>query len=109
MAERYYTPQQLEQLRERSRELGDEAIADAEREWPALIAAVEAERANGTDPADPRVQELAARWSELVEQFTRGDAGIAASLKAYYDDHPNAHGMSPELGDYVRRAWNARA
>lgn len=24
-----------------------------------------------------------------------------------YDDHPNAHGMSPELSGYVRRAWEA--
>jgi MerR family transcriptional regulator, thiopeptide resistance regulator len=107
MAEQYYTPEQLEQLRERAREMGDEAIAAAEREWPQLIAAVEAERANGTDPAEPRMQELAARWRELVEQFTGGDAGIASSLRRYYDDHPNAHGMSPELGEYVRRAWEA--
>jgi DNA-binding transcriptional MerR regulator len=107
MAEQYYTPEQLEQLRERATTLGDEAIASAEREWPQLMAAVEAERAKGTDPADPRVQELARRWRELVEQFTGGDAGIAASLKSYYDDHPNAHGMSPELSEYVRRAWEA--
>jgi DNA-binding transcriptional MerR regulator len=107
MAEQYYTRDQLDQLEERRRELGDEAIAAAEGEWPQLMAAVEAERARGTDPADPRVQQLGARWRELVEQFTGGDAGIAASLKSYYDDHPNAHGMSPELGEYVRRAWEA--
>jgi hypothetical protein len=40
-------------------------------------------------------------------QFTGGDPGIARSLKAYYDDRPNAHGMSPELMPYVRRAWEA--
>jgi DNA-binding transcriptional MerR regulator len=107
MAEQYYTPEQREQLRERAREIGHGAIASAEREWPQLMAAVEAERAKGTDPADPRVQQLAARWRELVEQFTGGDAGIAASLEAYYDDHPNAYGMSPELSEYVRRAWMA--
>jgi MerR family transcriptional regulator, thiopeptide resistance regulator len=107
MAEQYYTPEQLEQLAQRREELGEEAIAAAEREWPQLIAAVEDERARGTDPGDPRVRELAARWRELVEQFTGGDPGIARSLKAYYDDRPNAHGMSPELMAYVRRAWEA--
>jgi hypothetical protein len=91
----------------RRRELGENAIAAAEREWPELIAAVEAQRAQGTDPAEPRVQELAARWRQLVEQFTGGDPGIASSLRAYYDDGPNAHGMSPELMAYVRRAWKA--
>jgi MerR family transcriptional regulator, thiopeptide resistance regulator len=107
MAEQYYTPEQLEQLEQRRRGLGEDAIAAAEREWPELIAAVEAERAQGTDPGDPRVQELAARWRELVEQFTGGDPGIARSLRSYYDDRPNAHGMSPELMAYVRRAWEA--
>jgi DNA-binding transcriptional MerR regulator len=107
MAEQYYTPEQREQLAQRARELGDETIAAAEREWPQLIAAVEAERAAGTDPAAPRVQELAARWRELVEQFTGGDPGIASSLRSYYDDNPNAHGMSPELVEYVRCAWEA--
>ena len=107
MAEQYYTPEQLEQLEQRRRELGEDAIAAAEREWPELIAAVEAQRAQGTDPGDLRVQELAARWRELVEQFTGGDPGIARSLRSYYDDRPNAHGMSPELMAYVRRAWEA--
>jgi len=107
MAEQYYTPEQLEQLEQRRRELGEDAIAAAEREWPELIAAVEAQRAQGTDPGDLRVQELAARWRELVEQFTGGDPGIARSLRSYYDDRPNAHGMSPELMAYVRLAWEA--
>jgi DNA-binding transcriptional MerR regulator len=107
MAEQYYTPDQRQQLEERRRALGDEAIAAAEREWPELIAAVEAERANGTGPADPRVQALAARWCGLVEKFTGGDPGIRDSLGSYYRDNPNAHGMSPALSDYVPRAWEA--
>jgi DNA-binding transcriptional MerR regulator len=69
----------------------------------------EAQRAAGTDPADPRVHQLAERWRELVEQFTGGDPGIASSLRSYYDDNPNARGMSPELMAYVRRAWEAQA
>ena len=35
------------------------------------------------------------------------DLAPASSLKSYYDDRPNAHGMSPELMAYVRRAWEA--
>jgi DNA-binding transcriptional MerR regulator len=84
MAEQHYTPEQLRRLEERRRELGEEAIGAAQREWPELIAAVEAQRAAGTDPTDPRVQQLAERWRELVEQFTGGDPGIASSLRSYY-------------------------
>ena len=41
---------------------------------------VRAEMEAGTDPADGRVQRLARRWMELVEEFTGGDAGIARSV-----------------------------
>ncbi len=40
MAEQHYTPAQLRQLEERRRELGEEAIGAAEREWPELMAYV---------------------------------------------------------------------
>jgi MerR family transcriptional regulator, thiopeptide resistance regulator len=109
MADSHYTPEQLQQLEDRRRELGEDAIAAAEREWPELIAAVEARRASGTDPAAPEVRALAARWRELVEQFTGGDPGIERSLRSAYAEHPNAHGMSPDLMAYVARAWKAGA
>jgi len=33
--------------------------------------------------------------------------GASSPISSYYDDNPNAHGMSPELMGYVRRAWEA--
>ena len=58
MHEQYYTPEQLEQLAARREALGEEGMRKAQDDWAELIAAVEAEREKGTDPADPRVQEL---------------------------------------------------
>src|SRR5215210_6855700 len=108
MHERYYTPEQLAQLEQRRRELGDDVIARAEQDWGGLIAAVEAERAKGTDPADPRMQELATRWRGLVEQFTGGNTEIAASLKRMYEqegvEKASRGVMSPELMEYMGRA-----
>ena len=78
--ERYYTPEQPEQLERRAAALGEDGLRRAEAEWAELIAAVEAERAAGTDPADPLVE----RWTGLIEQFTGGDPGIRASLKRMY-------------------------
>ncbi|MGI8921595.1 MAG: MerR family transcriptional regulator [Solirubrobacteraceae bacterium] len=79
-----YTPDQQAKLAERRTSLGESGAADAERAWVELIAALEAQRAAGTDPADLRVQTLAGRWRELIEAFTGGDPGITASLRQMY-------------------------
>jgi DNA-binding transcriptional MerR regulator len=108
MAERYYTPEQLEQLAERREELGDARIRDYEQEWAELLAAMERERAAGTDPADPGVQALAARWRELIAAFTGGDMGIHDSLNRMYEgegvERASRGAVSPELFEYARRA-----
>jgi DNA-binding transcriptional MerR regulator len=84
--DKYYTPEQLAQLEERRREMGDEAIQKSQQDWADLIAEAEAERAKGTDPSDPKVQAIAARWKALIEAFTGGDPGISSSLQKMYQD-----------------------
>jgi DNA-binding transcriptional MerR regulator len=71
--ERYYTPEQLEQLAQRRQALGPEAIEAVQREWAELYAEVERHIAAGTDPAAPEVQALSRRSDELIERFTGGD------------------------------------
>ena len=80
MFEKYYTPEQMEQLRQRREAVGEERIREVEAEWPRLIAAVRAEMERGTDPASDPVQELVRRWRGLVAEFTGGDPGIERSL-----------------------------
>lgn len=110
MIEQYYTPEQLEALKARREAIGEEAIRDVEREWPELIAKVEAEIRAGTDPADPKVQALARRWAELIEQFTGGDPGIAASLGRLWSERgpemaaKSGFAFDPELFEYVGKA-----
>jgi DNA-binding transcriptional MerR regulator len=105
MSESYYTAEQQERLAERRRGLGPEGMAAAERDWAQLIEAVRVERDNGTDPAAPRMQELARRWRGLIEQFTGGDEGIRRSLaRMYLKEGPQAasRGMvDPELMRYM--------
>jgi DNA-binding transcriptional MerR regulator len=112
MSEQYYTPEQLAQLEERRKNLGGEGMAKAQQDWADLIAEMDAERAADTDPSDPRVQALADRWQDLIQQFTGGDPGITASLKRMYDEQgaPKASrgAMSPELSEYVQRVMAAR-
>jgi DNA-binding transcriptional MerR regulator len=110
--ERYYTPEQMEQLSQRADALGDEGMARAHEEWARLIADVEAERRAGTDPADPRLTPLVERWTELVEQFTGGDPGIRASLQRMYEterpERASRGAVSAETMEYAQRAIQAR-
>ena len=106
--EQYYTPEQFAELEQRRRALGPEAIERAEREWAEVIYHMEAERRAGTHPADPRVQAIAARWRDLIEQFTGGDEGIRDALARLYQaegpEKASCGMVSEELAAYVRRA-----
>lgn len=111
MADRYFTPEQRNSLEVRRQELGEEGMARAQRDWAQVIQEVQAHRAQGTDPADPRMAELARRWQALVEQFTGGDDGIRGSLQTMYrreGPSPTSRGMvDPELMEYVGAAMRA--
>jgi DNA-binding transcriptional MerR regulator len=107
MYEKYYTPEQLKQLEERKKAIGQERIEAVQQEWPKLIAEVRAEMEKGTDPSDPKVQRLMQRWKALIEEFTGGDAGIAKSLQRLYQQEPSARenaGFDGALMQYVARA-----
>jgi DNA-binding transcriptional MerR regulator len=107
MFEKYYTEEQLEQLRKRAEELGPETIGAVQAEWPRVIAGMHAAQEQGKDVSDPEVQALARRWGELIALFTGGDAGIRNSLSNLYANEPRMSqqsGLDPELITYVGRA-----
>ncbi len=112
MHEQYYSDDQLAQLERRREALGDEGMAQAQRDWAELIESMTAERDRGTPPEDPRVQALAARWQELIDAFTGGDPETAASLKRMYESEgveaASRGAVDRDLMDYVGRALAAR-
>jgi DNA-binding transcriptional MerR regulator len=93
MFEKYYTPEQLEQLKARGEQVGEERIRQVQEEWPKLHAVVQAEMEKGTDPTSETVQALARRWMALVNEFTGGDPGIEDSLRRMYKQEQTIHGM----------------
>lgn len=107
MFEKYYTQEQLQQLEERRKKLGEERIREVEQEWPRLIAEVRAEMDKGTDPASETMQRLSKRWMELVHEFTGGDPAIAESVKNLYRNEPSVRqrtGLDSEIMSYVQQA-----
>ncbi len=114
MFDQYFTTEQLEELRVRGEQTGPARMEEVGREWAELIPAMRAEMEKGSDPASPRVQELARRWRGLVQEFTGGNPGIEQSLRNMYSHEGPAlqqrlgNVPDPELFAYVSKA-NAAA
>lgn len=108
MFEKYYTPEQMDYLAQRREQVGEGRIKEVEAEWPRLMDQVRAEMDAGTDPCDPRVQEMARRWKGLIAEFTGGNEGIRQSLGNLYQNESTVHGMDVAgmrpLMEYVGRA-----
>lgn len=107
MIDRSFTPEELEELRERGERLGREHIRAVEAEWPTLIAKVRDEMARGTEPEHERVRPLAARWRELVLEFTGGNPSIEQKVRANFVNKPalmKQTGLDPEIFAYIGRA-----
>ncbi len=111
MLDKYYTPEQMEELRQRREALGEDRMRQAEGEWKELMEQVQAEMDRGTDPADERVQQLARRWMGLVQEFTGGNPGITQSLGRMYKEEATVAGMDTahmrRMMEYVGKAMAA--
>jgi DNA-binding transcriptional MerR regulator len=111
MIEKYYTPEQLEQLEARKEQVGEDRIQQVQQEWAELMSVVRSKMDAGTDPADPSVQDLARKWAGLIHEFTGGDPGIARSLKSMYDHEDRIHDMDVAamrpMMEYVGKAMAA--
>jgi DNA-binding transcriptional MerR regulator len=86
MAEQYFTPEQLRLIQECRERAGREHLERAQEDWTELIARIRAEMDDGTDPADPKVQALARRWQDLLEQSTGGDPAIEQAMKRLWEE-----------------------
>ena len=112
MFEKYYTPEQLQQLEERRNALGEDAIKAVEQEWREIYAKLADLRERGVDPAAPEAQAVGDRAAELIQMFTGGDRGITDSLRRMYeqeDPQKLTRGMgSPEDMEYMGAIRKAR-
>jgi DNA-binding transcriptional MerR regulator len=110
MFEKYFTPDQMDQIQARGRTIGSERIREVEAEWPMLIADMRREMEAGTPPSSTRVQALAARWGMLVREFTDGRPEIAAGLRQMYQKEDSVRqrtNIDATLMKYVGRAMAA--
>ncbi len=109
--EKYYTPEQLEKLRERRELVGEERMRQAGEEWNHLFAGFRDAMEKGLPPDDPVVQELSRKARALITEFSGGDKRIEQSLANMYrgEGAPKilgSHGISMDnsLWAYMARA-----
>lgn len=111
--EKYFTTDQLSTLKERAEQIGKAGIENVETAWATLIPQVQAAMDRGDDPASAPVQAMAARWKELVNAFTGGDAGIMKAVKEMYANEgprlAQMHGPvpTPAMFEFIKQAWVA--
>jgi DNA-binding transcriptional MerR regulator len=86
MAEKYFTPEQLQLIKQRREQAGPEVLGRMQETWAELIALIRTEMEKGTDPADATVQALARRWQDLLKQSTAGDPGIQQAMKRLWEE-----------------------
>lgn len=100
MMEKYFTPEQMKEIRARGEALGADKIRQAEEAWAEVIPAVRRHMAQGTSPDNPELQELAKKWRELVNAFTGGNREIAAGLRSMYNaEHARINAENPNTPD----------
>jgi hypothetical protein len=107
--EKYYTPEQLDQLAERRARVGESRIQEVRNEWQELFAAYERAMSAGVDPATAEVQALARKSAALIAEFTGSNSRIAASLDTMYREQGQkpleGHiRMAPGLWEYMGKA-----
>jgi DNA-binding transcriptional MerR regulator len=108
---KYYSEEARAKIAERQRTIPREVIEQAQRDWMALIAEVEAAVREGVAPESERARGLAARWSELIKGFTGGDPEIQKGLNKMYSDPEWAASFpkpySDEAGAFIHRAMGS--
>ncbi|MDA0327868.1 MAG: MerR family transcriptional regulator [Gemmatimonadetes bacterium] len=109
--EKYYSPEQMDQLRQRGETVGEERIQKVQEEWSELFAAYGKAMDDGLDPTSDTVKALARKSAALITEFTGGDPGIASSLGNMYRSEGGAnvmanHGLQspPGLWEYMGKA-----
>jgi DNA-binding transcriptional MerR regulator len=111
MYERYYTTDQLERLERRREDVGEEAIAAAERGWAEIFATVRGEMDAGTDPRDARLDSCRQRVRGLLAAMTGGEPDMRASMNEMWnneDPETLTRGMvDRDLRDYYIRMFRA--
>ena len=103
MMEKLYTPEQMKQFEQMSKQVAPEEIRFVEEAWTSLLAEVRANR--DLDPASPQAQALARRWDELTKRTMRSYEPFAELKQAIADNYKQGrfegNERAPQAADFA--------
>jgi MerR family transcriptional regulator, thiopeptide resistance regulator len=84
LSRKSYSPEAAQKLAEWGQNWTEEDQKRVSQQWDAVFADLRRLVAEKKDPLGPEGQALARRHSDLIEQFTHGDAAVASGLKQWW-------------------------
>lgn len=84
LSQKSYSPEAAQKLAEWGKNWTEADQERVSQQWNAVFADLRRLVAAGADPTGAEGQDLARRHSELIGQFTRGDADVEAGLKQWW-------------------------
>lgn len=111
MLENHFTPDQLRELADKRRELGEDRIETAKRRWAALVEDGLRYVKSGTPVSDPAVRDWVRNWDEVGSLFHSGVQTQAAARSMWQENSAELSAGLPwpatDMGaliDYLARA-----
>lgn len=112
--EKYYTPEQLDALKQREFNLSQEKAIEYDQAWREIFDGLAHLQSQGVDASDPQTKVFAVKSRELLQLFTAGDKSIEESINTMYQQEGGGqmlrnHGLdvSDELYAYYEAALHA--
>jgi DNA-binding transcriptional MerR regulator len=107
-----YSPEAAQKLAEWGKHWTEEDQNRASQQWDAVFAELRRLVSEGKDPTSPEGQALAKQHSELIRQFTRGDADVEAGVKQWWknynelpeEEKPLTYSYGEQEGAFLRKA-----
>jgi DNA-binding transcriptional MerR regulator len=105
--EKYYSPEQLAELKKRADTMGPEKMQKASADWAALIAKVKDAVAVKMDPKSSEARALADEWHGLIQAFSGGNQAVEQNASKMYSENPDMatrYGMDKEIFLFIKNA-----
>jgi DNA-binding transcriptional MerR regulator len=100
ISEKSYSSEAAQKLAEWGRNWTEEDQKHASQQWDAVFTELRRLVAEGKNPTGPEGQALAKQQSDLIGQFTRGDADVEAGLKQWWKNHDELPAKEKPLSAY---------
>ncbi len=95
-----YSPEAAQNLAAWGQNWTEEDQKRASQQWDAVFTELRRLVAEGKDPTSSEGQALAKQYTELIGQFTRGDADVEAGLRQWWKNHNELPAGEKPLGMY---------